>query len=82
MEHNNDGFMDTTWYTTKEISALLKIDVRCAQRYIKSGQLKASWIGGGYRISGRDLRGFIESKRNVRPKRGPKGKDSRRRKND
>ncbi len=53
-------------YTTEEVAEFLKTSKRTVQRYIAAGLLKASMIGGGYRISKKELQRFIESRAGVR----------------
>ena len=60
-----------TFFTTKEIAVALKVDVRNPQRWIRKGELKASWIGGEYRVSAEDLKQFLEKRKGVLSKRGP-----------
>ena len=60
-----------TFFTTREIAAALKVDVRNPQRWIRKGELKASWIGGEYRVSAEDLKYFLEKRKGVLSNRGP-----------
>ena len=60
-----------TFFTTREIAAALKVDVRNPQRWIRRGELKASWIGGEYRVSSEDLKQFLEKRKGVLSNRGP-----------
>lgn len=56
--------MSIILYTTKEVSEILKIDRRNVYRYVKDGRLKASKIGGEWRILEDDLKTFINHKTN------------------
>jgi excisionase family DNA binding protein len=66
-----------TFFTTREIAAALKVDVRNPQRWIRKGELKASWIGGEYRVSAEDLKHFLEKRKGVLSNRGPAHGSSR-----
>jgi excisionase family DNA binding protein len=47
-------------YTTKEVQQILKVDRQAVMRYIKAGQLKATKIGRGYRVTEEHLKEFLE----------------------
>ena len=55
-----------TLYTTAEAAEILKISERSVQRYIAAGEIKASLIGGGYRIKEDELRQFVERRTGLR----------------
>lgn len=50
---------EITLYTTNEVAKILKIDRRNVYRYVKDGRLRASKIGGEWRVSQDDLKAFI-----------------------
>ena len=55
--------MTREYYTVEQISALLDMHPKTIQRYIREGKLRATKIGKGWRVTGHDLSGFVESHR-------------------
>ena len=53
--------MSLTLYTPKEVSSILKISYRATLNMIKSNQLKAVKVPGGYRVAEGDLENYINS---------------------
>jgi excisionase family DNA binding protein len=51
--------MDSNLYTVDEIAGLFHLHTRTVRRFIKEGRLKASKIGGQWRIREQDLREII-----------------------
>ena len=49
-----------TFYTLIEITAQLKIGYIPLLRLIKAGKLKATKVGGSWRVAENDLRKFID----------------------
>lgn len=56
-------FMDKL-YTLQEVAEILKLSTKSIYRYIESQKLKASKVGGQWRISKKDLSLFIERTKN------------------
>lgn len=50
-------------YTVNDLVEILKFNRTAIIRYIKKGELKASYIGNQYRIKKESLDAFLESKR-------------------
>jgi excisionase family DNA binding protein len=53
------GKMD--YYTPEQVAEKLQISVRTVWKYIREGQMPASKIGRGYRISEEQLERFMQS---------------------
>tara|TARA_R110000824_G_scaffold53088_1_gene147235 strand:+ start:471 stop:674 length:204 start_codon:yes stop_codon:yes gene_type:complete len=51
--------MSLTLYTPKEVSSILKISYRATLNMIKTNQLKAVKVPGGYRVDQEDLKTYI-----------------------
>lgn len=56
--------MNEKFLTTKEVAKLLRVSERSIFRYIHSGRLKATKVGY-WRISEKDLEGFIRGNSNI-----------------
>ena len=50
-------------YTVNDLVEILQFNRTAIIRYIKKGELKASYIGNQYRIKKESLDAFLESKR-------------------
>lgn len=50
-------------YTVNDLVEILKFNRTAIIRYIKKGELKASYIGNQYRIKKESLDAFLEAKR-------------------
>jgi excisionase family DNA binding protein len=50
-------------YTVQEVAKKLAFTVRTVYSYIKSGRLKASKMGGQWRVTETDLKAFIDGSR-------------------
>jgi excisionase family DNA binding protein len=46
-----------------EVAYKIGVSEKTARRYVKSGELPASFIGGAYRVSDADLEKFLEGAR-------------------
>jgi excisionase family DNA binding protein len=51
------------WLTTEEVAKELKVNVKTVRKWISSGELEASQMGKGYRISRHDLLAFAEKRK-------------------
>ena len=54
---------DTEWLTTEQVAKDLQVNVQSVRKWINSGELEASQIGKGYRVSREDLRAFMEKRK-------------------
>ena len=65
--------MDEDWYTVEEIASRLKVSPFTVRRWLRQGLLRGRSFGGktGWRVSGSDLRAFLES----RPTEAPDAED-------
>ncbi len=54
------------WLTTEEVAKELKVNVKTVRKWIQSGELEASEMGKGYRISRHDLLAFAEKRKKRR----------------
>ena len=52
---------DKEFYTLKEITELLQVNIRSIYRWIDEGKLHATKIGRVWRVSKQDLHDFIEN---------------------
>ena len=59
--------VEETYFTVEEVAERLKVSHMTVYRWIKAGQLAAYKIGGEFRITERDIEGFLEGRR-FRPK--------------
>ena len=50
------------FYTVQEIAEMLKVSEMTVIRWIKSNKLKASKLGGQFRIKKQDLEDFVNNK--------------------
>jgi excisionase family DNA binding protein len=51
------------WLTTEEVAKELKVNVKTVRKWIGSGELEASQMGKGYRVSRHDLLAFAEKRK-------------------
>lgn len=51
------------YYTIKELSERLKLNIQTLRRYIKEGRLKASKVGRSYYVSEDQLAAFMSESR-------------------
>lgn len=51
------------YFKTSELADLFKITARSVQRYIKSGDIEAIEVGGGYRVHEKEVQKFAESRK-------------------
>jgi excisionase family DNA binding protein len=49
-------------YTLQEVAEILKVSTKSIYRYVESQKLKASKVGGQWRIKEKDLNNFIGNK--------------------
>lgn len=47
-------------YTLKEIVEISGVSYRTLQNYVKDGKIKAAKIGGKWRVTGENLKAFLE----------------------
>lgn len=50
----------TVTYTPEQVADILQVTRITVYNYIKAKQLKATKVGGGWRITGRQLQEFLE----------------------
>ncbi|GCE19545.1 helix-turn-helix domain-containing protein [Dictyobacter kobayashii] len=56
--------MQDEMLTAKEVSQIMKVNIKTVREWVASGDLKAIWIGKReYRISRQDLNAFIEKRK-------------------
>jgi excisionase family DNA binding protein len=65
---------EAEWLTTEQVAKELQVNVQSVRKWINSGELEASQIGKGYRVSREDLRTFMEKRK--RRQRTDKSPDS------
>ena len=58
MDENKKELADLKFYTVAEVEKILCVSNKTVHRYIDSGKLKATKIGGRWRILDEDLRIF------------------------
>ena len=51
------------WLTTEQVAAELQVNVQSVRKWIQNGELPASQIGKGYRVSLGDLRAFMQKRK-------------------
>jgi excisionase family DNA binding protein len=51
------------WLTTEQVAKELQVNVQSVRKWINSGELEASQIGKGYRVSKEDLHAFMEKRK-------------------
>lgn len=60
---------DIKVYTATEICEILKVTKRTLYRYLEDGKINGFRAGREYRFTEQDLIDFIESRRDIRPRR-------------
>jgi len=55
------------FYTTKEISQILKVKKQTVAKWCKSGRLKAIKVGKGWRVKAKELRCFLNEEQDGTP---------------
>lgn len=50
---------DIQLYTLSELEPILQVTHRTLQNYVKTGRLKAVMIGGKWKVSGENLKKFV-----------------------
>jgi excisionase family DNA binding protein len=53
--------MDDRLYTLKETAAYLRVSEKTARKMIKDGNIKASMIGGRWKVTPEEIQRFINS---------------------
>ena len=51
------------YYTPEQIAAMLDMNIKTIQRYIREGKIRANKIGKGWRVTGHELSAFLEGNR-------------------
>jgi len=51
---------DQEFYTAKELSEKLRVNVVTIYRYVKAGKLKAYWLGKEFRIDEEEFNRFLK----------------------
>lgn len=60
---------DLKVYTATELCSILKITKRTLYRYLEDGKIQGFRAGREYRFTEQDIMDFIESRRDIRPRR-------------
>jgi len=53
-------------YTTDQAAEVLQINVQTLRKYIREGKLQASKLGSDYRITGEDIKAFLDATKTTR----------------
>lgn len=54
------------YYKVAEVAEILRTSSRTVERYIRSGELRAAYWGGGWKVDLNDLREFVQQRTGVR----------------
>lgn len=66
---NDQRFSIGRLLTTKELADILRTTARTLERYIDRGDLKAAWVGRGYKIQEDEVKRFLAERTGKRPAR-------------
>lgn len=51
----------TQIYTTEQAAEVLQINIQTLRKWIREGKLPASKLGSDYRITGQDVKNFLDA---------------------
>ena len=51
----------TEVYTTQQAAEILQINIQTLRKWIREGKLPASKLGSDYRITGEDIKSFLDA---------------------
>jgi excisionase family DNA binding protein len=57
----------TKVYTTAQAAEILQINIQTLRKWIREGKLPASKLGSDYRITGEDIKVFLDSTKTTTP---------------
>ena len=56
----------TQIYTTDQAAEVLQINIQTLRKYIREGKLPASKLGSDYRITGEDIKAYLDATKTVK----------------